>query len=535
MKKQDHSTPGNGGPRAMSRRRALRRIVQTGASALTLSGGLWLAPSGAQAAAPKTGATIRVASLTPVAAIEPVHLTDSSAIFLINQTGEYLLNDDPVCGLVPSLAEAWHANADASVWVFAIRRGVKFHDGQTLTARDVVATFSRLVDPDSGSAALSSFKGVLSKQNIRALDDHTVEFRLDSANGNFPYFVSSDTYNAIILPANYAGNYERAFIGTGPFRLERYATDRASFVRNPDYWGVKALPERIEFTFYADAAAVTLALLGRQADLAPGVSPADTRLFARDPSIRITRLPSTQTDQVHMRTDQGPFKDNRVRRALALSIDRPRIVSGLLNGYGQVGNDHPFSPLYPSSDHTVAQRTQDLREARRLLAEANVPNGFKVTLTTEKLGDIPQFAVLLQNSARQIGIDINLKIEDRGLYYGNASFGQSDWLDSTLGITNYGHRGAPNLVLNAPLKTGGAWNAAHFANPVYDKLAAAYVAAPDLASQREVAGKIERLLLDETPLIIGTYRDALIASVNNLAGVQFSAVPQLLLDKAYFA
>ncbi|MFM0740556.1 ABC transporter substrate-binding protein [Paraburkholderia xenovorans] len=535
MKKQDHPTRDNGAPHGMTRRTALRRIAQTGASAFALSGGSWLAPGSAQAAAPKPGATIRVASLTPVAAIEPVHLTDPYAVLLINQTGEYLLNDDPARGLVPSLAETWRANADATVWVFTIRRGVKFHDGQTLTARDVVATFSRLADPASGSAALSSFKGVLSKQNIRAVDDYTVEFRLDSANGNFPYYVSSDTYNAIILPANYAGNYERTFIGTGPFRLEKYAPDRASFVRNPDYWGVKALPARIEFTFYADAAAVSLALLGRQVDLVPGVSPANTRLFARDPSIRISRLPSTQHDQVHMRTDQGPFKDKRVRRALALSIDRPRIVTGLLNGYASVGNDHPFSPMYPSSDRTVTQRTQDLREARRLLAEANVPNGFKVTLTTEKLGDIPEFAVLLQNSARQIGIDIDLKIEDQGLYYGSATFGKSDWLDSTLGITDYGHRGVPNLVLNAPLKTGGAWNAAHFANPAYDKLALAYAAAADLASQREVAGKISRLLLDETPLIIGTYRDALTASVSNLAGVQFAAIPQLLLDKAYFA
>ncbi|POR51528.1 peptide/nickel transport system substrate-binding protein [Paraburkholderia eburnea] len=516
-----------------------RTLLRLGAAAATgmLSGGagLMLSTAARAATTPKPGAHIRVASLVPAAAVDPVRLTDSASILLVNQTGEYLLNDDPHRGLVPVLAESWRHNADASVWEFTIRRNVKFHDGQILGARDVVATFERLVDPASASAALSAFRGVLSKGNIKALDDHTVQFRLDAPNGNFPYYVSSDTYNGVILPANYSGHYEKTFIGTGPFRLDQYTSGGARFVRNTAYWGPQALPERVEFSFFADEAAIGLALLGQQTDLVVGISAQQSRLLASNPAITITRLPSTQHDQVHMRTDQGPFKDKRVRQALALTLDRPKLVEGLLHGYGQVGNDHPFAAVYPSADRAVAQRTQDLKTARALLAQAGFANGFSTTLVTEKLGDIPQFAVVLQNAARAVGIDIRLKVEDQSLYYGDAQFGHSDWLDSTLGITDYGHRGTPNLVLSAPLLSGGAWNAAHFRNPAYDALVKQYVSTVDLNAQRTTAGKIEQLLLDETPLIISAYRDAITACAANLSGVQAAAIPQLQLANAWFS
>ncbi|WP_196760803.1 hypothetical protein, partial [Streptobacillus moniliformis] len=83
----------------------------------------------------------------------------------------------------------------------------------------------------------------------------------------------------------------------------------------------------------------------------------------------------------------------------------------------------------------------------------------------------------------------------QGAYYGDAVYGKSNWLDSVMGITDYGHRGVPNVYLNAPLKSDGTWNAAHFKNADYDKLVESYVAAATLEGQREYSGQIQRLLL----------------------------------------
>ena len=226
-----------------------------------------------------------------------------------------------------------------------------------------------------------------------------------------------------------------------------------------------------------------------------------------------------------------PFKDKRVRRAIALTLDRSRLVKGLMRGRAVEGNDSPFAPVYPSTDKTVAQRQKDLAEAKALLAAAGAKD-LKVTLTTEQYLEIPQYAQLVQNAAREIGITIDLNVLDQGAYYGEAVYGKSNWLDSPMGITDYGHRGVPNVYLSAPLKSDGTWNSAHFKNADYDKLVAGYVATSDLEKQKEYAGQIERLLLDETPVIFGYFYDFLVVTAKNVSGVQPTAISQLFLDKA---
>ncbi|QGZ62165.1 ABC transporter substrate-binding protein [Paraburkholderia acidisoli] len=523
--------------------RLTRRELLRHASVLGLGAALpaLLVPRGAHAqGAAKPGTptnqTIRVAHLMPAAAVDPLTVTDAGALCLLNQTGEFLANDDEHGQLQPALALSWQPNAKADVWTFKLRPNVKFHDGQPFGAKDVVATFDRLADPASGSAALSVLKGVLSKGGAKVVDEHTVAFHLDAPNGNFPYYVSSDNYNAVLLPANYAGNYEKSFIGTGAFKLERYEARRgASFVRNPDYWGDKALPARLEFAFYADEQAQLLALQGHQADVMGTFTVQGGIGVLNNPDFKVIGVRSAAHRQIHMRNDVPAFRDKRVRQALALSLDRDVLVRGLFKGRAVVGNDSPFAPIFPSTASTVPQRKLDVAKARQLLAQAGVANGFDITLTTEKYMEIPDLAVVVQNAAKAIGVRITLKVESQSQYYGAGTFGKSDWLDSPLGITDYGHRGVPNLFLNAPLTSGGTWNAAHFRNAQYDKLVAQFSATLDIAAQKQVAAQIQTLLLDETPVIIPYFYDQLIAQRAALSGVRFTALAQLYFDRATLA
>ena len=251
-----------------------------------------------------------------------------------------------------------------------------------------------------------------------------------------------------------------------------------------------------------------------------------------DPNVDIISTRSSAHQQVHMRTDQAPFQDKRVRRALALTLDRPLLVQGLMKGRAIVGNDSPFGPFYPSTDATVAQREKNIAEAKQLLEAAGMADGFQTTLTTEKYLEIPQYAVLIQNAAKEIGGAIDINLLDQGAYYGEAVPGNSPWLDSVMGITDYGHRGVPNVFLQAPLTSDGTWNAAHFKNAEYDGLVKSYVAALDLEAQREAAGKIQRLLLDETPIIFGYFYDFLTAQKPGMSGVEPTAMSHLFLQQA---
>jgi peptide/nickel transport system substrate-binding protein len=489
---------------------------------------LWL-PSSARAATP--GGTIRIATTVPAAAIDPVAVADTGGLLMLQQTGEFLAVSGPDLLLKPVLAESWKPNEDGSVWTFKIRQNVKFHNGKSLSAADVVATFDRLADPANSSNALSAFRGVLSKGNTKKVDDYTVEFHLDAPNGNFPYYVCSDNYNTIILPADYAGDFEKNFVGTGPFKLDKYTPKvGASFVRNDDYWGPKAVPDRTEFTFYADIQPQVLALQGHQVDIINQLPVIAGVALLNDPNISIMSLKSAAHTQVHMRTDMAPFTDKRVRQAVALCIDREKLVKGLFRGRSSLGNDSPFAPVFPSTDKNVKQREHDIAKAKELLAAAGMPNGFSVKLTTLKYQEIPQYVQVIQQAVKAAGITIELNIEDTDAYYGKAVFGQSDWLDSVMGATNYGHRSVPNVALAAPLKSDGTWNAAHFKNKDYDSLVNQYVASLDLQTQRASAGKIQELLLDETPVLFTYFYDFLTATTKKVAGVKASAMSQLFLE-----
>src|SRR6185437_2286061 len=384
----------------------------------------------------------------PHGAIDPVLVNDSGSYQLIFQVAEFLCITQPDLTLRPVLAESWSHNADGSVWTFKLRRGVKFHNGREMQAEDVVATFNRLSDPGGASNALAAFKGVLSNGGTRKIDEYTVAFHLDAPNGNFPYAVSIDNYNAVILPANYTGKYESDFIGTGPFRLDNYRPRQgATLIRNPDYWGPKALPDRIEFKFYSDLQPRLIALQSGDVDILDAVPVVMSPALRANPDIRMIQVRSANHRQLHMRCDMAPFTDKRVRRAFALSLDRKKLVDGLCRGMGVMGNDSPFAPLYPSTDPTVPQRDRNIAEAKQLMAAAGAGKGFDVTLTSEQYTDIPEYAQLVQNFAKALGIRINLKIETQALYYGKSTPGRSDWLDSPLGITDYAHRGVPNTLL----------------------------------------------------------------------------------------
>ena len=520
----------------IDRRAFLRHASRLGVglpllSVLAAATGIAFASRSAAAGGTVGGGVVRAAVAMPHGAIDPIRVNDSGSYQLIFQVAEFLCVTEPDLTLKPVLAESWSHNSDGSVWTFRLRRGVKFHNGVEMRAEDVVASFDRLSDPGSVSNALSVFRGLLSKGGTRKVDDYAVAFHLDTPNGNFPYSVSIDNYNAVILPANYHGNYESDFMGTGPFRLESYRPRQgATMVRNPDYWGPKALPDRIEFKFYSDIQPRLLALQAGEVDMLDAIPVVMSPAIGANPDIRIMRVRSANHRQLHMRCDLAPFTDKRVRQALALSLDRKKLVDGLCRGMAAMGNDSQFAPLYPSTDPTVPQRDQNIAKAKQLMAGAGVPAGFDITLTTEHYTDIPEYAQLVQNFAKAIGINISLKVETQALYYGKSIPGQSDWLDSAVGITDYAHRGVPNTLLGNPLLSNGAWNAAHFKSEAYDALVPRYLKALDLQAQRSAAGDIQRLLLDETPLIIGYFPDLLVPVRKGVAGLVPIAAG-LLLDR----
>jgi peptide/nickel transport system substrate-binding protein len=528
----------------LSRRDFLRKGTAFGLS-LPVLGGLLEAKGmpglkragAAPRSARKAGATIRAGIIVPAGAINPLTIADEGGLELLGNVGEFLVLADQQLGYKPWIATSWSSNAKATVWTFKIRQGVKFNDGTPMTVDDVVYSFKSQCDPKNAGTALSVFSGLLVPDGVVKVDNSTIAFHLEAPDGAFLDAVSCDNYTMIIVPKGYDyTKYQTDWVGTGHFMMQNYTPNvGATFVRNPHYWGAAALPKEIQWSFYAAEGPMTAALQANQIDCL------DQFFVSSSPQLlngnyNIIKLKASGHRELSMRCDVGPFKSKYVRQAMALCLDRPGLVKALFKGYADIGNDNPFAPVFPSMV-PVAQRAQNFKLAKQLLAKAGYARGFKTPLYTEQRQEMPTLAQFVKAWASEIGVTVNLTIEPPNKYYGS-SYGNSDWLNGEMSMVDYGARSTPNLFLEAPLQThnaktgSGAWNAAHFANPTYDKLSKQYVGATDLSSQRAIAKQIETLLLDQTPIIFPYFYNYLAASQKNVTGIYPTALSQFFLWNA---
>jgi peptide/nickel transport system substrate-binding protein len=493
----------------------------------------------------KVGGRLKLGIIpAPASSLDPHTYNNTGALETGSVCGEFLTRATQGLKLLPELALSWKPNANATVWTYKLRPNVKFQNGQAFGADDVVATFDRLVDPNGGSQALSAFKGVLSPGGTKKVDNLTVAFHLDSPTASFAYLTSSTTYQAILLPANYKlGTFEKTPQCTGAFKLTGYTPGvGAKFDRFDGWWGGHAALDGVDVTYYSDDAATTAALLGKQVDLVGQINFATGRPLFTNPNVQIFNAHGATHREVCMRTDvHNPLHDWRVRQAIALTLDRPAIVKTLFGKYGQVGNDSPFAPVYPSSNSSVPQRKKNLRKAKQLMAAAGYPKGFSITLTTEQTGEIPQLAQIIQRSVKAIGIKMNLRVLTATAYFAGSQsgppsgWGTTPWLNTPMNITDWGHRAVPNVYLTSAFETKGIWNAAHYHNKAFDKAAKSYIGAIALKDQRKYSGQMERILLHDTPVIIPYFYDFLGAGGKNVKGYKSDAQGSVFLSHTSLA
>jgi len=491
----------------------------------------------ASSRAVRVGGRLRLGIVGPPAGPVDPHLFNNHGHVVVGGIcGEYLIRGRQKTPLGPELAIKWTPNRDASIWTYKLRPNVNFQNGKTMMADDVVATYKRLTDPKSGSQALSAFGGVLSPAGVRKIDNLTVEFRLQAPNANFPYLTSSTTYQAIILPADYElGTFTETPQTTGAFKLVSYTPGvRVKYDRFDGWWGGRAPLDGVDATMYDDDTASVAAMLGRGQDLLSQTSLAVGRPLLNNPGVKMFTARGASHRTISMRVDRDPFRDRRVRQALALTLDRPATLKTVLGGFGDIGNDSPFAPLYASTAKTVPQRRRDLRKAKQLLAAAGHPDGFSAELTAVRYLEVPQLAQLFQQSLRLIGVTLRLKILPVSVYYGGSAK-STPWLNAPMQVTDWGHRAVPNVVASASLTRTGPWNGSKYANKTYDRLMKSYVGAISLVDQRRFSRQLQELLLRDTPVIFPYFNGWLMPGTTRLRGFEASPDAQTYLSRASFA
>ena len=474
--------------------------------------------------------------------------TSGGSLFILSMVGEWLTWQLPDGSLEPRIAESWTASEDAKSWTFKIRQGVMFNDGTPLTVDDIVYTYTAIFDEaihKGVSRSKGNYDNILDAAGVVKVDESTIQFNLLQPNGNFPYFVSSACYGMCIIKKDAFGGagWEETMISAGPWKMVSHVnTESTVYEKNPYYWDTNFAPNfnTVELVQFVSAATALPQLQTGDLDFIGAMEAADA-LALDEEEFTVNTLPAgAGFAHVHMRTNFGPFQDKRIRQAAALTIDRPGYVDGVLQGIGgRVGNDSVMDP-YNTADTSVPQRVKDIEKAKALMAEAGVPNGFAVELSSWARDDINKYANLIKTSFAEIGIEVTLVIDgsDGGsaVYYtydpypsmpGKVNqFDNNSWLASNLGIVDWAGRGVPDQYLMREWRSTGDWSGAMLDSRVMDAAIDEYLQAITPEAKKVASKKIQEASLDETPYILAYTSNLITAGRKSLTGMLVNGMGQ---------
>ncbi|HXU88694.1 MAG TPA: ABC transporter substrate-binding protein [Methylomirabilota bacterium] len=281
--------------------------------------------------------------------------------------------------VIPSLATSWK-NIDDTTWEVKLRQNVKFHDGSPFTAKDVKASFERVLDPAKKMTARGNHAKI---KGVDIIDDHTVRFRTD---GPYPLFVERMTalvmHSEKVLREKPHEWVQENPIGTGPYKLVRWNRKQEHLlVRNDDYWGTKAAFKNLRIRIIPEQATQIAELISGGVDVIKAVPPDQMDVINKSGAARTSISPILRTAFIQLdqagRSGPNPFKDRRVRQAANLATNMDGIIKHVLNGLGD-RTATAVNPMAFGFDPSLKPYTQDVERAKKLLAEAGYPNGVDV-------------------------------------------------------------------------------------------------------------------------------------------------------------
>jgi len=343
-------------------------------------------------------------------------------------------NDKTGTKPVADLAESWTVSKDGRTYTFKLRRSVKFHDGSEMTSKDVKASYDKIIFPPAGVASDRQGQYVV-VEAVQAPDPYTVVFRLKWPSASFLASVASPwnwIYKADILAKDMRW-YETHVMGTGPFLfVEHQKGSHWVGKKNPNYWDKgKPYLDGYRAIFIKDSAAQVAAVRAERAHIQfRGFSPAerDSLVAALGPKITVQESPWDCALLVAINHEKKPFDDKRVRRALTLALDRyqgSQALSKIAIVKEVAGVQVPGTPYAtpPAELEKLAGYSRDIAksrtEAKQLLKEAGVPDGFSFTF---KNRGIPMpyepVGVWLIDQWRQIGLNVKQEVVEAAAYYG---------------------------------------------------------------------------------------------------------------------
>lgn len=474
----------------------------------------WAQDASPAAASDASGELIYARSVEAVG-LDPAMVTSSSSFELIAAVYETLVIFDEEGQPQPWLAESWEM-PDDTTYVFTLREGVTFHNGQPMTADDVVFTYERMMDPDVGSPWASQFEPV---ESVEATDERTVTFNLKETYGPFLAPLASG-YGAIV-PADESLDLQTTMVGTGAFKLQEYSQDiETRLAAHEEYWQ-EGQPKLANVTYriLPDESARVAAIRTGEIHLTSLVDPVSIDSVRNSEGVEVIDQETTDYYLLGLNTKVAPFDDPKVRQALSLAIDRQAIIDSVFFGQGQVTG--PLVPTlgdWASPIEDLPNYSVDLDAARALLEEAGQSDlSFSITVGADRQ-DFVNIALVIQDQLKEIGVTAELDQVEWGTFI-------DKWVarDFQSFVSFNGSGNDPDRALYPALYTDGSVNAFQFSDPELDELLDMGRSLSDHEERKAAYQEAEQLIAEQAPLIFICTRVAHFAKRSSVEGFEPSA------------
>ena len=447
----------------------------------------------------------------PRKTIGPNHITTA-----IGSMFDTLVRLDHNTTPIPGLAESWDVSKDGKTWYFKLRRGVEFHNGKSLTAEDVVATFAYLNNEASGYVDGKTILGSLSE--IKADGDYVVLTQKE-ANADLPTLLAA--YGMTVWPASEPGIDWTKPVGTGPYKLHAFEPGiRILLERTPNHYrDDEGFFDQVELLNIADTVARANGLRSKKFDVITRPDPKTAKLLGRLDGISIVEGQGNQHYTMPMRTDMAPYDDVNVRLAIKYAIDRQALLDKILGGFGYLGNDHPVGKGQQFFNKDLPQRELDPDKAKFYLKKAGLSTlDVEISAADAAFSGAVDAAVLTQASAKKAGINVSIKRVPNDGYWSNV------WMKAPWCFSYMQGRVTEDWVFNASFVSTSKWDESYWKNERFDTILKAARSERDNAERRAMYYDLQEIVHNDGGVAIPVFASFLHAASDRLGHGDVSGI-----------
>ena len=436
---------------------------------------------------------------------------------------EGLMKPTSTGDLTPAVAESYTVSEDRLTYTFTLREGVKFHNGDEVTAEDVVYSISRCADTTDGTLLVEAFSVI---QSVEAVDARTVAITIAEPSNEFISYMTT-----AILPADY-DQQDTAPVGTGPFKfVSRAAQDNIVLERFDEYWGTPAYLDKVTFKIMENADSLVMSLQSGAIDLCSHLTSTQVAQLGGDFYVAEGTMNLVQA--LYLNNAEKPFDDVRVRQALCYAVDKQGIIDLAFDGYGSpIG-----SSMYPAfgkyfDESLTNYYTKDVEKAKSLLTDAGYPNGFEMTITVpSNYQPHIDTAQVLVEQLKEIGVTAKIELVEWGTWVSDVYAGRQ-FQSTVVGVD------ASNMTARALLErftSDYAKNFINYNNADYDALFQQALTTYDDAEQTAIYKAMEKNLTENAANVYIQDLADLVAVRQGLEGVTFYPIYVLDLSTVRYA